>query len=142
MPTAETEGIEYRSRRSLAGRLVVAGKPLLAGVVVERTGRFTRNVDSINRGLRLREEARKLCQSPKASRLRCPSSWCGRRGGGSRPTRTARGVDRQGLDEFEADLGDNLYKVQAVQAVVDRATGQTARPVRPLAVGSRVLNGS
>jgi hypothetical protein len=31
-------------RRSLADRLVVAGKPLLAGVGVERRGRLTRNV--------------------------------------------------------------------------------------------------
>ena len=35
VPTAETGGIEYRWRRSLADRLVVAGKPLLAGVAVE-----------------------------------------------------------------------------------------------------------
>jgi hypothetical protein len=34
---------------SLADRLVVAGKPLLAGVAVERRGRLTRNVDSFNR---------------------------------------------------------------------------------------------
>jgi hypothetical protein len=44
MPTAETGGIEYRSRRSLADRPVVAMKPLLAGVVVEPRGRLTRNV--------------------------------------------------------------------------------------------------
>ena len=50
MPTAETGGIEYQLRRSLADRLVLAVKPLLAGVVVERRGRLTRNVDSINRG--------------------------------------------------------------------------------------------
>jgi hypothetical protein len=37
-------------RRSLADRPVVAEKPLLAGVVVERRSRLTRNVVSINRG--------------------------------------------------------------------------------------------
>jgi hypothetical protein len=37
-------------RRSLADRLVVAVKRLLAGVGVERRGRLIRNVDSINRG--------------------------------------------------------------------------------------------
>ena len=44
LPTAETEGIEYQSRRSLADRPVVAVKPLLAGVAVEPRGRLTRNV--------------------------------------------------------------------------------------------------
>jgi len=52
VPTAETGGIEYRLRRSLADRLVlVAVKPLLAGVVVERRGRLIGDVDSINRTL-------------------------------------------------------------------------------------------
>jgi hypothetical protein len=41
---AATEGIEYRSRRSLADRPVVAVKPLLAGVAVEPRGRLIRNV--------------------------------------------------------------------------------------------------
>ena len=50
VPTAETEGIEYRSRRSLADRLVLAVKPLLAGVVVERRGRLTRNVHVVQPG--------------------------------------------------------------------------------------------
>ena len=58
MPTAETGGIEYRSRRSLADRPVVVVKLLLAGVGVERRGRLIRNVDSFNRGARLWEEAR------------------------------------------------------------------------------------
>jgi hypothetical protein len=40
VPTAETGGAEYRSRRSLADRLVLAEKPLLAGVAVERRGRL------------------------------------------------------------------------------------------------------
>jgi hypothetical protein len=48
VPTAETGGIEYWSRRSLADRLVLAVKLLLAGVVVERRGRLICDVDSIN----------------------------------------------------------------------------------------------
>jgi hypothetical protein len=52
VPTAETGGIEYWSRRSLADRLVLAVKLLLAGVVVERRGRLISDVDSINRALR------------------------------------------------------------------------------------------
>jgi hypothetical protein len=51
VPTAETGGIEYRSRRLLADRLVLAVKLLLAGVVVERRGRLIGDVDSINRAL-------------------------------------------------------------------------------------------
>jgi len=50
VPTADTGGIEYRLRRSLADRLVLAVKLLLAGVVVERRGRLIRNDESINRG--------------------------------------------------------------------------------------------
>jgi hypothetical protein len=53
-----TEGTEYQSRRSLADRLVVAVKRLLAGVGVERRGRLTRNVQSFNRGVVPREEAK------------------------------------------------------------------------------------
>ena len=41
---AETEGIEYRSRRLPADRPVVAVKLLLAGVGVEPRGRLTRDV--------------------------------------------------------------------------------------------------
>ena len=47
---AATEGTEYQLRRSLADRLVLAVKLLLAGVGVERRGRLTRNVGSFNRG--------------------------------------------------------------------------------------------
>jgi hypothetical protein len=50
VPTADTEGIEYRLRRSLADRPVLAVKLLLAGVVVERRGRLIGDVESINRG--------------------------------------------------------------------------------------------
>ena len=59
VPRQKTEGIEYQSRRSLADRPVVAEKPLLAGVAVERRSRLTRNVVSVNRGVssgRKREE--------------------------------------------------------------------------------------
>ena len=48
--TAETEGTEYRSRRSLADRPVVAEKLLLAGVAVEPRGRLTRNVHVLQPG--------------------------------------------------------------------------------------------
>jgi hypothetical protein len=44
VPTAETGGIEYQSRRLLADRLVLAVKLLLAGVAVERRGRLIGDV--------------------------------------------------------------------------------------------------
>ena len=69
VPRQKTEGIEYQSRRSLADRPVVAEKPLLAGVAVERRSRLTRNVHFGQPGLTPREEARRTCQSRKASRL-------------------------------------------------------------------------
>jgi len=56
-------------RRSLADRPVLAEKSLLAGVGVERRGWLTRNVVSINRGLRVLGGSEKTCQSPKTSRL-------------------------------------------------------------------------
>ena len=55
-------------RRSLADRLVLAVKSLLAGVGVERRGRLTRNVVSINRGPWVLGGSEKTCQSPKTSR--------------------------------------------------------------------------
>jgi len=58
VPTAETGGIEYRSRRLLADRPVLVVKLLLAGVGVERRGRLIRNVDSFNRGEMSWEEAK------------------------------------------------------------------------------------
>ena len=48
MPRRTPEGTEYQLRRSLADRPVVAVKPLLAGVAVERRGRLIGDVDSIN----------------------------------------------------------------------------------------------
>jgi hypothetical protein len=62
---AEAEGIECRSRRSVADRLVVAVKRLLAGVGVVRRGRLTRNVGSLNRGRWSWEEAKMNMPKPK-----------------------------------------------------------------------------
>jgi hypothetical protein len=57
VPRQSTEGTEYQSWRSLADRPVVAVRPLLSGVAVERRGRLIGNVQSINRGRGPREEA-------------------------------------------------------------------------------------
>ena len=40
-----------------------------------------------------------------------PSSWSGRRIGGSRRTRARPGVDGESIEQFEADLKGNLYKL-------------------------------
>ena len=98
-------------RRSLADRPVVAVKPLLAGVGVEPRGRLIRNVHFVQPGRWSREEARRTCQCRRTSRSRFPSRWCGRRTGGSRPTRVPRGWTGRRSSEFEADLGNNLYKI-------------------------------
>ena len=61
MLTAATGGTEYRSRRSLADRLVVAVKFLLVGVGVERRGRLTKDMSTtINHdsGMELWEESK------------------------------------------------------------------------------------
>ena len=50
MPTADIGGIEYRLRRSLADRLVLAAKLLLIWGGGGARGRLTRNVGSFNRG--------------------------------------------------------------------------------------------
>jgi hypothetical protein len=69
---AETEGIEYRSRRSLADRLVVAMKHLLAGVGVERRGRLTRNVHFGQPGRQPWEEATMNMPEPKDKSFAIP----------------------------------------------------------------------
>jgi len=109
---AETEGIEYRSRRSLADRPVVAVRSLLAGVGVERRGRLIRNVDSINRGRWSWEEAKLNMPKPKDNKsFAIPKLLVWEAWRQVKANKGAPGVDGQALDEFEADLRDNLYKV-------------------------------
>ena len=111
MPTAETGGIEYRSRRSLADRLVVAGKPLLAGVAVERRGRLTRNVHVVQPGRWPggSEDERAKARQDKPFAIPKQLVWEAYRRVAA--NKGAPGVDGQALDEFEADLEGNLYKI-------------------------------
>jgi len=107
---AETEGIEYRSRGSLADRSVVAVKRLLAGVGVERRGRLIRNVDSINRGASLGRK-RKNMPTLQGKPFAIPKLMVWEAWRQVKANKGAPGVDGQALDEFEADLRDNLYKI-------------------------------
>jgi hypothetical protein len=108
--TAETGGIEYRSRRSLADRPVVVVKLLLAGVGVERRGRLIRNVDSFNQGASPGRRRRNMPRPDEKSfaipRLMVWEAWRQ-----VKANKGAPGVDGQDLDEFDADLEGNLYKI-------------------------------
>ena len=108
---AETEGTEYQSRRSLADRPVVAVKRLLAGVGVERRGRLTRNVGSFNRGRWSWEEAKMNMPKPKDKPFAIPKPMVWEAYRRVAANKGAPGVDGQALDEFEADLRDNLYRI-------------------------------
>jgi len=101
-------------RRSLADRLVVAVKLLLAGVGVERRGRLTRNVDSINRGFGLGRKRRNM-PKPKGKSFAIPKSLVWEAYRRVAENKGAPGVDGQALEEFEADLGNNLYRIWNVR---------------------------
>jgi hypothetical protein len=111
VPTAETGGIEYRLRRSLADRLVLAVKPLLAGVVVERRGRLIGDVDSINQRPRGAGRKRGRMTGPKDKSFAIPKLLVGEAWRQVKANKGAPGVDGQDLDAFEKDLENNLYKV-------------------------------
>ena len=111
MPTAETGGIEYRSRRLLADRLVLAVKLLLAGVVVERRGRLIGDVDSINQRPAGAGRKRGRMTGPKDKSFAIPKLLVSEAWRQVKANKGAPGVDGQDLNAFEKDLEGNLYKV-------------------------------
>ena len=111
MPRQKTEGTEYRSRRSLADRFVVAVKLLLAGVGVERRDRLIRNVESFNQGVTSWEEAKMNMPKPDDKSFAIPKSMVWEAWRQVKANKGAPGVDGQALDEFETDLRDSLYRI-------------------------------
>ena len=99
-------------RRSLADRLVVAAKPLLAGVVVERRGRLIWNVVAINQGRGSWEESMMnmpRTEQDKSFAISKRLVWEAWRQ--VKANKGAPGVDDQSIEQFEEDLAGNLYRV-------------------------------
>lgn len=94
-----------------ADRPVVAVRSLLAGVAVKPRGRLTRNVDSINQDVVSWEEAKLSMpmSQDKPFVIAKQAVWDAYRRVAA--NKGAPGVDGRTLGEFEADLGDNLYKI-------------------------------
>jgi len=91
--------------------MLPATRLLLAGVGVERRGRLTRNVESLNRGAMSWEEAKLNMPKPDDKPFAIPKSMVWEAWRQVKANKGAPGVDGQALDEFEADLRDNLYRI-------------------------------
>jgi RNA-directed DNA polymerase len=110
VPRRKPKALSTGCGASLADRPVVAVKLLLAGVAVEPRGRLTRNVDSNNRPVGLGgSEAHMPKPDDKSFAIPKQMVWEAYRRVAA--NKGAPGVDGQALEQFEADLAGNLYKI-------------------------------
>ena len=98
-------------RCSPADRLVVAAKPLLAGVAVEPRGRLIRTVHFDQPGLSALGGSEENMPASQVKPLDIPKQLVWEAYRRVAANKGAPGVDQVTLGEFEADLKDNLYKI-------------------------------
>ena len=77
---------------------------------MEPRGRLTRSVQAVQPAL-CREEAEMNKPKPKDKSFAIPRRMVWEAWRQVKANKGAPGVDGQALDEFEADLADNLYKI-------------------------------
>ena len=98
-------------RRSPADRLVVAVKSLLAGVAVERRGRLIRNVNFDQPGPMVPGGTEEDMPEQVDKPFVIPKQMVWEAWRQVKANKGAPGVDGQTLDDFEADLKGNLYRI-------------------------------
>ena len=112
---AETGGIEYRSRRSLADRLVVAVKLAARWGGGGAKGPAHQECRFDQPGPVAWEEAKMNMPKPEDKPFAIPKRLVWEAWRQVKANKGAAGVDGQALEEFEADLRDNLYKIWNVR---------------------------
>src|SRR5215203_7186866 len=96
-------------RGTPADRFVVAVKPLLGAVGVERRGRVIRGLSTWSTGVSGRSPMGELKPSGKPFAISKAEVWKAYRQ--VKANKGAAGVDGQTIEDFETDLKNNLYKI-------------------------------